>query len=161
MDDINQKAIDRALRALGQRAHSEQEIVDKLTRSGFDERTIAQTMAKLAQYKLTDDDAFAEQWARSRVRRGMGPYRIAQELRHKGVDAGTIQEAVGAIDQDDAMERAVALATKHLRRGDERARKRAYDALVRRGYDFDMARSALSVAAEQLALEDDDDPFLS
>lgn len=149
-----QRAMDRVLRALAQRAHSEQELVDKLTRAGFDEQVIAKTMAKLQEYHLTDDGTFAVQWASARTKRGMGPWRIAQELRHKGVDSETTDEAIAQIDEDAAMEAATALARKHLRRGDERAKQRAYEALVRRGYGYSTARHALALAQASLDEED-------
>lgn len=157
MDVETRKALDRALRALGHRAHSEQEIVDKLTRAGFDEHTIAQAMAALSQHRLTDDNAFADQWACARARRGMGPWRIAQELRHKGVSTEAIDKALEGFDEENALERATGLAKKHLQRGDPRARKRAYDALVRRGFDFDMAHAALRAASESLDMENDEE----
>ncbi len=141
-----QEALEKALRVLAGRAHSEKEIVDKLTIAGYDEREIAEAMAKLAEYNLVDDDAFAGQWAASRARRGLGPWRIAQELRQKGVDRETADTALSDIDEDAMLENAVLLAEKHLRRGDANAQRRAYDALQRRGFGYDMARRAIERA---------------
>lgn len=141
-----QRALDKALRALGMRAHSEKEIVDKLERAGFDERTIAEVMAKLTEYNFTNDEDFARQWTQTRAKRGLGPWRISQELRRKGIDTETVTEAVAEIDEEEAFEQAQTLALRQLRRGGDRARKRAYDAMIRRGYDFDMAREALDAA---------------
>lgn len=141
-----QKAMDRAVRALASRAHSEAEIVKKLEASGYEESIIAQVMAKLVEYGLVDDAAFARDWARARARRGMGRYRIAQELRMKGIEGDMAEMALSAIDEDASFASAVALCEKHLRRGDERAKKRAYDALIRRGYAYDVAKEALAQA---------------
>lgn len=155
MTDDVQRALDKALRALSTRAHSEQEIVRKLTRAGFEERAIAEAMAKLASYRLTDDAAFASQWARSRARRGMGPYRIARELRDKGIAREESDAALAALDEDASLDAATQLAAKHLQRGDERAKKRAYDALIRRGYSYDTARKALADALAAISEEAD------
>lgn len=155
--DETQKAIDRALRSLAVRAHSEQEIVDKLTRAGYDERVIAQAMAKLVEYEYVGDTSFAAQWAAARMRRGMGPWRIRQELRHKGVDALIIDAVLADFDEDDGLEQAALLAEKHLRRGDANARKRAFDALVRRGHSYSLARRALEAAEAVLAAEEDEE----
>lgn len=149
MDDTG-RAVDRALRSLALRAHSEQEIVDKLTRAGYDEQTIAGAMARLAEYSLVDDASFASQWAQARTRRGMGPWRIARELRDKGIDRETADEALSNLDEDAALEQATALALKHLRRADKNARSRAHGALIRRGYGYDTARQALDRALAEL-----------
>jgi len=143
-----QKAMEKAARALSMRAHSEAEIVEKLSRQGFDERTIAEVMQFLAEHQLTDDAAFADQWVRARARRGIGPRKIAWELRQKGIDSEIAEEALAGIDEDEALEPAVALAQKHLGRGDEKARERAYGALVRRGYPYDTVKKALELASE-------------
>ncbi len=146
-------ALDVALRALALRARSEKEIVEKLSQKGFDEREIAQAMAKLAEHALVDDKAFAGQWASYRVRRGMGPYRIAQELRQKGVDRETSDDALANLNEDSMLESARELAEKHLRRGGNNARQRAQAALMRRGFGFDVIRRALDSAAQ--AIEED------
>lgn len=155
MDEV-QRALDSALRSLSGRARSEREIVDKLTRAGYDERTVAAVMEKLSAYDLVDDASFARQWAASRSRRGMGPYRIRQELRQKGIAGDAADTALQGIDEEATMDAAVQLAIKHLRRGDERAKRRANDALVRRGYGYAEARAAIDRAEKMLQAEDDE-----
>lgn len=153
MDDAK-RAVERAVRSLAVRAHSEQELVEKLTRAGYEEQVIAEAMAKLAKHGLLDDAGFAAGWAASRARKGMGPYRIAQELRMKGIDRETIDAVLADMDEDSELEAAAALALKHLRKGDERAKRRAYEAMVRRGYGYDTAREALTLAEQRLSEEE-------
>ena len=141
------KAMDKAVRALSMRPHSESEIVDKLTRQRFDEHTIADVMQRLAEHRLTDDVAFAEQWTKARARRGVGPRKIAWELREKGIDTDMAEEALAGIDARETLASATALASKYLKRGDDKAKQRAYGALVRRGFAYDMAKKALELAA--------------
>ncbi len=140
------RALDRALRSLAMRDHSEREIVDKLTRAGYDEREIAEAMAALAQHNLVNDEAFARQWTSARARRGLGPRRIAWELREKGIQSETRDAALAEIDEDAMLEAATALAAQHLRRGDENAKRRALAALSRRGYGYDTAKQAIQRA---------------
>ncbi len=149
-----QRALERAIRALAARAHSEHEIVEKLTRAGYDERIIAETMHTLSKHELVNDASFARQWAGARARRGMGPFRIAQELRHKGISREDADNALAQLDEDIALEQATALALKHLQKGDDRAKRRAYEALIRRGHSYDTARAALAEAERQLEEED-------
>lgn len=148
------QALDKALRVLAMRAHSEKEIVDKLTRAGYDEHDVAKAMAKLTEYALLDDAAFASQWAASRAKRGLGQWRIARELRDKGIDRETADAALAQIDDETALESAQALAEKHLRRGGETAKRRAFDALIRRGFGYGLAKQAVALAEKAIADED-------
>lgn len=144
-----QKAIEKAVRLLGMRAHSEAELAEKLARSGFSEHAIAEAMQALSKYELTDDKSFAAAWTAARARKGMGPYRIAQELRRKGIDAELADEALASIDEEASLASAVAIARKYISRGDEKAKKRAFDALIRRGFSFQVAREALGIATDE------------
>lgn len=148
------KALDKALRMLALRDHSEREIVEKLARSGYEEREIAETMARLFEYHLLDDAAFAEKWAAGRSKRGLGPWRIRQELRQKGIGGEEIDAALSEIDEDAALAAAVLLARKYLARGDANARRRALDALKRRGYAYGVAQKAIEQAGAELAAEE-------
>ena len=147
-------ALDKALRSLALRAHSEKEIMEKLMHAGYDEREIAKAMAKLIEYNLLDDAEFAAQWAASRARRGLGQYRIAQELRQKGIDPETAGNAMGQIDEEVLLKNATELAEKHLRRGGDTARRRAFDALIRRGFGYALAKDAVEQAACAIAQEE-------
>lgn len=158
--DTSQKALERALRSLAVRDHSEQELVQKLTRAGFEEHAIAEAMARLSAHRLIDDTAFAEKWTASRARHGMGPRRIAQELHNKGVDRETADAALAELDEAQTLEAATSLAISRLRRGGENIRQRTYAALVRRGYDYSTARKALDLAAGELETDAEDDPVL-
>lgn len=143
-------ALEKALRILAVRAHSEWEIVDKLTRAGFDAQAVASAMALLTEYGLVDDDAFARAWVASRARKGLGPYRIAHELRQKGIAAALCDAALADIECDDSLQAATVLAQKHLRRGDANAKRRAYDAVCRRGFSYETARQAIANAQQLL-----------
>lgn len=148
--DETTRAMERAMRSLAMRAHSEQEIVDKLTRAEFGEQIIAQVMAKLSEYRLIDDETFAAGWAASSAARGLGPRRILRDLSKKGIDTDRAERAVASVSEETYLERAERLALRQLLKNDPSARKRAHDALIRRGYDFDMARAALDRAAESV-----------
>jgi len=148
------RALDKALRSLALRPHSEGELVEKLTAAGYSEREIAGAMAKLAEYHFIDDSQFAAQWAAARARRGLGARRIAQELRHKGIARDISDEALASLDESVLLENATSLAAKHLRRGDSNARRRAYAALIRRGFDYSLANQALDRAAAEVEGEE-------
>ncbi len=137
------RALDKALQILSFRAHSEKELTQKLAQAGYDERQIAEAMEKLAEYRLIDDKAFAAQWAASRAKRGLGPRRVAQELLGKGISQEDRSAALSLISEESMLESAVSLAEKHLRREGVDAKRRAFDALNRRGFGYDIAKQAV------------------
>ena len=114
-DEEKQRALDRAFRSLAARAHTEKEIVDKLSRAGYSERAVAYVMETLAKYKLIDDASYAESWVLTRAKRGVGPYRLRQELRRKGVSSEDAQAAIDSLDEDDSLEAAASFAAKRLK----------------------------------------------
>lgn len=148
---MQQKALDRALRALAARPHTERELSEKLARAGFDEHIIAQVMQKLSEYRLLDDAGFAERYAASRARQGYGAAQIRQALRFKGVDAELASDAIAAVDEDEALSAATAVARKRrLETPDDR--RRAIQALMRRGHSYSLAKQAVDAArAEETA----------
>ncbi len=148
-------ALDQAVSLLAVRACSRGEIQQKLRRTGYSEETVEMVIAKLEQNNLLNDPEFADQWTRYRAQK-YGPRRIAQELRMKGVSAEDIENAVAEIPEEEQLEQAVRLAEKSLRSakaGEDprKTRQRILSALVRRGYDWDLARQAV----EQILAEED------
>ena len=109
------RALDRAFRSLAARAHTEKEIVEKLTRAGYSEEAIAGAMETLTRYRLVDDAAYAESWVSARAKRGIGPYRLQQELRRKGVSREDAQAALDTLDADDSLDAAASFAAKRLK----------------------------------------------
>lgn len=94
------RLLDRAMRILAMRDHSEQEFRRKLaapvmTREGPEpvdasEEDIEKVVAWCYENRYLDDERFARQFIASRGRKGYGPARIRQELSQKGIarDAG-------------------------------------------------------------------------
>lgn len=150
-------ALHAAMRALTARPRSEQEIVERLEERGYDEEIIAQTMADLQDAGLIDDEAFAREWVYYRTSRGLGPWRIRQELRQKGVDRYIIEDVLEDIDEDDSLETATEIALHTLRTADKNGERRAFDKLARRGFSFSLARQALAQAQAVLDEEEEED----
>ncbi len=84
---------------LARREYSVFELVEKLKSLGHDGELVVEVVDALQTEKLVDDQRFCESLTRSRVNRGQGPLRILRDLRQKGVDAATVDEAVNANDQ--------------------------------------------------------------
>lgn len=141
---IREKGYPHALKAavdyLAVRERSEQEIIRRLQRVHFHESTIARVMETLAGHHLYSDQRFAESWVAHRARK-YGKRRIAMELTAKGVAGATARQALETLDGEEEMAAALKQARQAARRtkGDE---QKITQALVRRGYDWAMARKA-------------------
>ncbi|WP_313130839.1 recombination regulator RecX [Pseudescherichia vulneris] len=104
------RLLDRAMRILGMRDHSEQEFRRKLTapvmtKTGPEpvdatEDDINNVMNWCYENRYLDDARFARQFIASRSRKGYGPARIRQELTQKGIDRETAEEAMRESDID-------------------------------------------------------------
>lgn len=145
-----------AMNGLSSRARTSKEVSDALARKGFAPDIIDDTVADLERLGLVDDAAYARAFVRGRFSaRGYGPARLRQDLQRKGVSRSAIESALDELteaeDLDDAArEQAVkkwrALASEEDLR---KRKKKTMDFLVRRGFGFDSARTAVdAVSAE-------------
>lgn len=141
-----------ALRALMRRAHSIHEMKQYLARRAEDKQSIPQVIARLRQQNYLDDAKFALDYARQHVHsRAQGKFRIARELRKRGVPDQHIEVALNVVfaDTDEA-----ALARKRISRllahvpGPIGQRKVAsvYRSLLSAGFSADVIRAELRVA---------------
>ncbi|MFU9138719.1 regulatory protein RecX [Erwinia tasmaniensis] len=110
------RLLDRAMRILAMRDHSESEFRRKLTLSAERAALFAKTTSQEPETlspELTDkvvawcfenrylDDAhFAERFVASRSRKGYGPQRIRMELGQKGVEKSLTDQALAEADID-------------------------------------------------------------
>ncbi len=153
--DAAGKVLNKALRFLSQRPHSEHELRTKLSRrprrkkdvDAANPALIDDALERLRELGYLDDAAFAKQWVEERGA-ARGPRLLTAELRRKGV-AGEIIAAAVPKDAADQVAAARALAVKRLARlsGGElsaAARQRLTRYLAGRGYDYDVIRRALA-----------------
>lgn len=144
-------ALDRAVGYLAARARSKREIEQKLLQAGYRPCTVEMVLYKLERENLLDDADFARQWVEARSTRKLGRSRIAQELRRKGISQEEAEEALSAIEDDDQLAGAVALAQKaaaRMKPGEDqrKAASRITGMLARRGYSWDIAKEAIAQA---------------
>jgi regulatory protein len=133
-----QTVVDRLLKF---RLRSEQELREKLSRTGFPESTITQTIQHFRDLKLVDDRLFARQWISSRLKKPFGLARIRLELKKKGIDPDLIEQALSeATENYDELEIVTALAkhraSKYPKTDPEKIPQRVYGYLLRRGFSM-------------------------
>ena len=143
-------AMERAVKLLSMRDHSEGELREKLYQAGYPDAVIDQVIDKLEIMNLVDDENFAESWVESRAHRH-GRKRLEQELTRKGVARDTARRAVSTLTDEDQLQDAVRLVGKFLARThgdmDRSLYQRTLAMLARHGYDADIARKAIESIA--------------
>jgi regulatory protein len=89
--DSGQRDIRRtAIKLLTRREHSAQELRAKLMAKGFDSASVERILADLQQEQWQSDVRYAEAYINSRRGKGVGPVRLRQELKERGVEEATI-----------------------------------------------------------------------
>jgi regulatory protein len=144
-------AKERALRLLGVRWRSRDELRRRLTRLGYPADEVETALVDLEAVGLVDDTRFAREVVRDQAARRMsGDRAIRSALVQRGVDRDEIDRAVE--EAGDEAERAAALAERLASRVRERdaptAQRRIMGQLLRRGYDHATARAATVHALE-------------
>jgi len=93
--DTEQELYDVALRALMRRAHSVQEMKQKLTKRSDNELLVRVVMARLKENGQLNDERYAQQFTRNRTQsRKQGQFRIQRELRARGIPNPLIRSAI-------------------------------------------------------------------
>jgi regulatory protein len=140
-------AKDRALRLLGVRGRSREELRRRLTQAGYETEEIEAALADLEGVGLVDDERFAREVASYEMgRRAVGRRAALMSLRRRGVASEVAERIVEETAPPDEEERALDVARDRLRRMDGLADEVAYRRLVgflqRRGYDARTAHGA-------------------
>ncbi|MDX1579077.1 MAG: regulatory protein RecX [Gemmatimonadota bacterium] len=137
-----------ALRYLSVRPRSRREVELRLRRAGIGTDAIASTATRMRELGYLDDRAFAAAFVRDRIRlKPSGARRLRSDLRARGVSAEDaelgIREAMAELRtaEEDLLERAAAKRARRLDRLEpERARRRLFAFLTRRGFEAADAR---------------------
>ena len=154
---------DAAVRILTRRAHSVYELKQALAHRTDDDALIKSVIERLKQNGLVDDARYAKQFARQRTEiRRQGKFRIARDLRARGVPAKHIEAALAENAQEhDEASLVRQRIDKKLRalRGEIDDKKLAslYRSLLRAGFSADVVRRELkAITREELpAVESD------
>ncbi|HEX4003660.1 MAG TPA: regulatory protein RecX [Candidatus Acidoferrales bacterium] len=141
-----------ALRALMRRAHSIHEMREYLTRRSDDPESVSNVVAKLRERTYLDDARYALDYARSHAQsRRQGRFRIARELRSRGVPDRHIEAAVDAVfaetDESSLVRARLKRRLSHVRGPlDQRKLASLYSSLLRAGFSSDIIRTEIRAA---------------
>ena len=147
--DTESALYDAAIKILMRRAHSVHEMKKALERRCEDATLVRNVMARLKSSSLIDDARYAKQFTRHRTEsRKQGKFRIARDLRARGVPDRQIETAIEeAAQQTDEATLVRQRIERKLRasRGEIDDRKLAslYRSLLRSGFSADVIRREL------------------
>ena len=130
-------AFDSAMRMLSLRAHSEFELKQKLKQK-FSSEAVSFAVNKLMSLNLLDDEKFAFLYAEElSERKGFAPKRIIMELKNRGIDSITAENAVNSLDINKEIGIIKVIEKYHL---SESSTPKEKDRVIRRllnmGYSF-------------------------
>ena len=132
----------RAVRIVAASNVSKDDLQQRLIRKGEDPQQAADAVAWMEELKLVDDRETAAQIVARCASKGYGLARAKQALYEKRIPKEYWQETLE--DYPDQTEKIVKFLRARLgKESDERAKKRAIDALLRRGHGYSEVRSAL------------------
>ena len=144
-----QSAMERAIRLLSVRAHTNCELRQKLLRAGFPPDEVDQAVDECEKRHYLNDRLFAEDCTNLWMERGHGSRSIRGKLRQKGIDAETADAALGQLEEREPEAACRAIEGRLpslLREKDPRKRRaKALRFLAARGF----SGSALSAAMKR------------
>ncbi|MDH4585021.1 recombination regulator RecX [Pseudomonas sp. BN415] len=89
-----------AMDLLAQREHGRVELTRKLRQRGAPPELIDSALDRLTEEGLLSESRYLESFIASRARGGYGPQRIREELAHRGLPRGDIDQALREADID-------------------------------------------------------------
>jgi regulatory protein len=165
---LDRAALERlALAYVSRYATTRKKLSDYLTRkirtsgwAGDGAPPVDAIVARMAELRYIDDEAFARMRAEGLTRRGYGPQRVTLALRHAGI---TDEDASAAKTQSNADAEAAAYAFARRRKlgpfaissaNDPAADRKAIAAMCRAGHSYEIARKILSAPVDFVQDED-------
>lgn len=149
LDSEKDTAFDKALTHLSATLKTEKQISDFLSKKGYLPAVIDYVLEKLRTYNFLNDREYAETYVQSVAKRKGGRL-IKMELRSKGIDDESIENALSSLDETDELETAKTLLLKYMRgkKADVPTLQKAYRHLMGKGFSYDVIKEALSAYGE-------------
>ena len=145
-EDARERAYQQALLFLSYRARSESEIRQNLRKHEIPEDVIEQTLDRLRENQLANDDKFARAWVENRnTFRPRSRRALSVELRQKGISDEAAQSALAGLDEE-ALAYEAGLKKAHRLQVLEWSefRKKLSEFLARRGFPYSVIAPTVS-----------------
>jgi len=128
--------------------HTAQQLSRYLKKKRYNPEVVRSTVSWAREYGIVDDGRYAEIYVRSHSRTSpMGNYRLRRELRKRGVASDIVSRVLEERQEDDLFETLVRdVAGKYGGLEHEKARRRAFGYLQRRGFQHHLIMEVLMKA---------------
>lgn len=148
------------LRWLAVSPKSRNDLQEKLRRKGFSDEVITLCLDGLEKAGIVSDAVFADQLlTKFRFGKISGKRKIAFELKKHRIKKETAENLLDGISEEEELQRAQELASQRwdrlLKLPVEKRKKRVYDFLNRRGFDFNIARHVMDNLTRERKLNDE------
>jgi regulatory protein len=142
------RAKEKALWLISYRSHSKKELRDKIRRT-CDADAADKAVERMEELGLVNDEDFARRYAEQLLYGKRLSKRAAfYELRRKGIDQATAEEALAELDVDVHEQIRALIEKKYRNINDEKIRRRAVAALQRLGYGWEDIKAVLEEYAD-------------
>ena len=153
-EEQTKQALITCLRLLAASPKSGQELKKKLVAKGYSVEVIDQALNNLRTQGILDDTAYAKDlMARFTLGRPVGRHKIAFELKRHGISKKISDELLETLSIEDETERALEQARLKWagwsKLNPQKRKKRLYDFLIRKGYDFQIAQDILQKLSKE------------
>jgi regulatory protein len=151
--DAREVAFQRAIRYLDYQPRSITEVRRKLAEKEFPEDVIDLVLERLRDLQLLDDDRYARSWVENRSEfRPRGRRLLEYELRQRGIDRETIEQALTDLDEQALAYQAAVKQSRKLAGADWQSfQKKLFAFLARRGFDYETIQPVVQqVWSEQI-----------
>ena len=138
-------AFDKALTHVSATRKTEKQVREFLSKKGYLPAVCDYVIEKMKGYNFLNDNEYAEAYV-STVGKRKGVRLIRMELKGKGVADGDIEDALGALGEDEQENAALATLTKYMRgkTADKETLYKAFRYLLGKGFEYEVAKTALA-----------------
>ena len=137
----------KCVKYIGIRLRSKNEIIDFMKRKGVSDALINETVDKLIEHKLIDDEVYAKAFINDKMKfTTMGPYRIKDELRRQHIDEEVINKYLDLVADEFWEKKIDKQMTKLIKSNKNKVtlRNKIYNNLTNLGYSPEMISSKIS-----------------
>jgi regulatory protein len=149
MECEKQKALDKALTHVSASRKTEKQVRDFLRKKGYLSIVCDYVIAKMREYNFLNDAEYAEAYVES-VSKKKGGRLIRLELKRKGLEEADVDTAMETLDEETEIETAKKILDKYMRgkNSDRETLYKAFRYLMGKGFEYEIAKSALSAFGE-------------
>ena len=147
-DSQKKQAMIVALRTLTASPKSRMEITQKLKEKGFPSEVISETLGGLEKSGFLNDKSYAQNLTLKYTQgKPSGSRKIQFELKRHGISGKVREVILSGINPEDEKQRALEVASARWERlhnlDIQKRKKRVFDLLLRRGFDFSIVREVI------------------